>query len=157
MDNKKVFAEAIKIAVLAHHGATTRDGMPYILHPLFVAKGFTDSLLASIAVLHDVVEDTDVSFEELESKGMPDRVISALRLLTKQKNELYHDYILRLQCGNNEDALRVKLADLDHNMDLRRLPSLTEKDFERNKKYLIAKDLITSSLNTLTYGLTPSS
>lgn len=89
-----------------------------------------------VAILHDVVEDTDWTFEKLVQEGFPEEIIEALKCVTKREGEDYEDFVKR--SATNEIARRVKLADLEHNMDARRLSNVTEKDIERLKKYLRA-------------------
>jgi (p)ppGpp synthase/HD superfamily hydrolase len=132
---KQVLATAVALAADRHKGQYDKGGMPYILHPLKVMHYLkTDDLeLMAIAVLHDVVEDTDTTFEELKSLGMTDRIIEALKLLTKQKGQTFEDYLLGIL--SNFDTIRVKLADVRHNSDIRRLKGITEKDVARMRKY----------------------
>jgi (p)ppGpp synthase/HD superfamily hydrolase len=89
-----------------------------------------------VAILHDVVEDTDWTFEKLRQEGIPEEVIEALNCVTKREGEEYEDFVKR--SASNEIARRVKIADLEHNMDARRLSKVTEKDVERLKKYVRA-------------------
>jgi (p)ppGpp synthase/HD superfamily hydrolase len=89
-----------------------------------------------VAVLHDVVEDTSVTVDELRRQGFPDEVLDALSGVTKREGEGYQDFARR--AGANPIARRVKIADLEDNMDARRLPMVTEKDAERMTKYLAA-------------------
>lgn len=127
---------AIRIAALSHEKQLDKGGNPYILHPLAVMTNLrtNDQELMAIAVLHDVIEDdAQWTCEKLAEQGMSDRVLEALRCLTHSKEESYEDYIKRI--STNRDATRVKLEDLTHNMDLRRMKGLREKDFDRMVKY----------------------
>ena len=124
---------AISIAVNAHQGQRQKDGAPYILHPLHLMQQLEQPDAKMAAILHDVVEDTDVTFADLESAGMPETVLAALRLLTHDAETPYLDYIK--QIAGNPLARQVKMADLTHNMDVRRLPEITDKDRERLLKY----------------------
>lgn len=136
MNNQKQLALAIKIASNAHHGQFDRGGNPYVLHPLHLMNQLLWSTdLATIAVLHDVVEDTDVTFEYLKDKGFSKRVLDALKLLTHADGESYDEYITKML--NNLDAVLVKRKDLEHNSDITRLKNkvLTEKDLARTAKY----------------------
>jgi (p)ppGpp synthase/HD superfamily hydrolase len=132
---KEVLATAIALSAERHKGQYDKGGMPYILHPLKVMHYLkTDDLeLMAIAVLHDVAEDTDTTFEELELLGMTMRIINALKLLTKQKGQTSEEYLLGIL--SNFDTIRVKLADIRHNTDIRRLKGITEKDVARMRKY----------------------
>lgn len=132
---KTLLAKAIAIASDKHMGQFDKGGMPYILHPLKVLHYLkTDDMeLMAIAVLHDVVEDTDTTFEDLKEAGMTTRVIEALRLLTKMPGQTHREYVDGIK--TNRDAIAVKLADLRHNSDIRRLKGVSEKDIARLKKY----------------------
>lgn len=128
-------SKAISIAVKAHEGQEDKGGAPYILHPLHLMNQLMfDYQLATIAVLHDVIEDTDVTIAELKNEGMSPRVISALSLLTHDtESQEYFDYIEGI-CSNY-DAIRVKRKDLQHNSDITRLKGLRRKDFDRIERY----------------------
>ena len=132
---KTMLAEAIALAAEKHKGQFDKGGMPYILHPLKVCHYLkSDDLeLMCVAVLHDVVEDTDVTFADLTALGMSDRVVSAVRVLTKMPGQTPEEYLTGIML--NVDAIKVKLADLRHNMDARRLKGVTEKDRARLDKY----------------------
>lgn len=126
---------AILIAVNAHHGQFDKGGNPYILHPLKVMHYLKsdDEELQCIAVLHDVVEDCSVTFQDLLDAGLSIRVVDAIRCLTKQVGQSYKEY--QFEVRSNRDAMLVKMADLRHNSDIRRLKGVTEKDLERVAKY----------------------
>ncbi|MBI1367644.1 MAG: HD domain-containing protein [Planctomycetes bacterium] len=134
-------SDAIGIAVKAHAGAVDKAGSPYILHPLRVMLAQQDDNARIAGVLHDVVEDTDVSFDDLAAAGIPPAVLDALRLLTHDGTP-YEQYIERLK--SNPIARAVKLADLQDNMDVRRLPEVTERDAKRLTKYIKAWRLLMS-------------
>ncbi len=128
---------AVEIAFTAHQGQTDKAGRPYFLHPLTVARiaarrGAGDDAIVA-ALLHDVVEDTDWTFEMLEAEGFSAESMQALRLLTHDKSVPYMDYILPIK--SNPVARAVKLADLTHNMDRSRLPFITDADEARFEKY----------------------
>lgn len=128
-------ALAIQLAAQGHIQQVDKGGKPYILHPLKVMHYLKteDMELMAIAVMHDLQEDSDLTLEDLRDKGFSDRVIEGVRLMSKEKGMTYEQYIDRMI--PNIDAVRVKLADLRHNTDVRRLKGLEEKDFERMKKY----------------------
>jgi len=128
--------DAIAFAVEAHRGVPGRSGQPYILHPLRVMFSCETEVERIVAVLHDVVEDTDCTFEDLRKKGFSEEVLAALDCVTKRDGESYEDFVER--AAANPVARRVKLADLKDNMDLNRLPSLGEKDLARMQKYVKA-------------------
>lgn len=126
--------QAIALAVKAHQGQVDKNGMPYILHPLRVMFRLETDLERIVGILHDVVEDTSVTFDELRQMGYSAEVITALDGVTRREGETYEEFVTRSQA--HPVSRRVKLADLADNMDLRRLTGdLTEKDFERLKRY----------------------
>lgn len=128
---------AIEIATEAHKGQYDKAGNDYIGHPIRVMDmGRTDEEKI-VGILHDVVEDTDWTFEKLAEEGFSQEIIAALRCVTKlSENENYDDFIERVK--KNPLATAVKINDLSDNMDIRRLPYLSDKDVKRLKKYLKA-------------------
>lgn len=125
---------AINIAVKYHKNQRDKGGNPYIEHPLWVMSNVTGIKCKIAAVLHDIVEDTEITIEDLKVYGFDDEIVDAIRLLTRDKNSTYEEYIGNL--FKNPIAVKVKLKDLEHNMDLTRLPNgLTEKDKKRNERY----------------------
>ena len=131
---------AIAICVEAHRGQRQKDGLPYALHPLALAQAVGPVKAKIAAVLHDVVEDTDWTLAALEAEGFAPAVIRALALLTHDDGSPYPDYVERI--ARNALAREVKLADLEHNMDLRRIPSPTARDLERLAKYRAAWEVL---------------
>lgn len=129
---------AIKTAVEGHSGQFDRGGNPYILHCLAVMHlvESNESEVRQIAVLHDLIEDTGRTYAQLREAGFSDRVIEGVRALTKVPGESYDEYLARVSA--NRDAVLVKLADLTHNTDIRRLKGATEKDIQRTAKYYTA-------------------
>lgn len=129
------FSKALQIAVDAHFNVLDKGGHSYILHPLRIAMRLRtqDEELMSIAVMHDVMEDSNVTFEDLLAYGFSERVVGTCRLLTHQKGISYSDYIDSLRY--NIDALKVKREDLRDNSDITRLKGVTEKDIARMVKY----------------------
>lgn len=128
---------AIEIETEAHKGQYDKAGNDYIDHPLRVMKMGKTENEKIVGVLHDVVEDTDWTFEALAAEGFSEEVIAALRCVTKlSKNENYDDFIERVK--KNPLAVAVKINDLSDNMDIRRLPYLSDKDVKRLNKYLKA-------------------
>lgn len=129
--------KAIEIATKAHEGQIDKAGKPYIGHPLRVMNmGVTDDEMI-VGVLHDVVEDSDWTFDRLAAKGFSTEVIEALRCVTKlSESESYDKFIERIKA--NPLAVKVKLNDLMDNMDVRRLAYISEKDMKRLRKYLKA-------------------
>ena len=128
---------AIEIATQAHQGQFDKSGKDYIGHPLRVMEMGKTEEEKITGVLHDVVEDSDWTFEALEAEGFSQEIIAALKCVTKlSENENYDDFIERVK--KNPLAVAVKINDLTDNMDIRRLPYLSDKDIKRLKKYLKA-------------------
>ena len=135
MKTRKFLDKAIQIAAAAHAGQFDKGGMPYLMHPMRVMsflKG-NDEELQCIAILHDVLEDSSVTAEDLLATGMTKRIVAGVQCLTKIKDESYDNYKLRVFTSG--DAMQVKLADLRHNSDIRRLKGVTQKDIDRIAKY----------------------
>ncbi|MGO9118283.1 MAG: GTP pyrophosphokinase [Desulfomonilaceae bacterium] len=124
---------AIALAAKSHKGQRDKSGMPYILHPLRVMLKMSTETEMIVAVLHDVVEDSSLSLHDLATMGVSEEILQAIDCLTWRKDESYDEFIERAQA--NPLSRKVKIADLEDNMDLKRLDSLTEKDVERLKKY----------------------
>ena len=124
---------ALKIATEAHKGQKDKGGCDYINHPVTVASMCDTEEEKIVALLHDVVEDTDITLEDLEKCGFDRSIIEAVDCITKRPGFSYDEYLKRLK--NNELARKVKIADMTHNSDLSRLKAPTEKDYERAAKY----------------------
>lgn len=138
--------KAMKLAYKAHQGQTDYAGLPYIFHPYHLAEQMTDEFTICAALLHDVVEDTDVTIEELE-REFPPAVTEAVRLLTHDEDTPYLDYVRALK--NNPIARTVKLADLAHNSDETRLcvsDVPEEKRARWRAKYAEARRILTEEL-----------
>ena len=129
----KLTKKAMKLSFEAHKNQTDKNGMPYIFHPIHLAEQMVGEECICVALLHDVVEDTDMTFEQLEQEGFPAEVIEALKLMTHDKSVPYMDYIKNIR--SNHIAAEVKLADLRHNSDLTRLDAVDEKALRRYEKY----------------------
>jgi (p)ppGpp synthase/HD superfamily hydrolase len=125
--------KAIEIALRAHAGQKGKDGSPYILHPLRVMTRVGTDEERIAAVLHDVVEDSDVTLDDLRQAGFSEKVLTTVKLLTHEEGVSYEDYVNRLK--SDPMARRIKLADLEDNSDIRRLSGIEEKDLERLRKY----------------------
>ncbi|MBQ4257206.1 MAG: bifunctional (p)ppGpp synthetase/guanosine-3',5'-bis(diphosphate) 3'-pyrophosphohydrolase [Oscillospiraceae bacterium] len=132
--------KALNFAFRAHDGQYDRSGVPYIFHPYQVAQHAKDEISCAAALLHDVVEDTNTTLDDLIAEGFPPRVAELVDLLTRRENEAYFDYIRRL--AKDPDAVKIKLADLAHNSDTSRLDSITEADLNRLEKYKKAKEIL---------------
>ena len=124
---------AIEIAAKAHAGQVDKAGAPYVFHPLRMMLAVSSPEARMAAVLHDVVEDTDVTFEQLQAEGFPTPVLEAVEALTRREGEDYEVFIRRV--APNPVAREVKLADLRDNSDLSRIAEPTERDRERIEKY----------------------
>ena len=138
--NMQVF-RAMNIAYSAHMGQFDKAGVPYIFHPVHLAEQMDTEEECIVALLHDVVEDTEVTFEDLE-KEFSKTIIDAIRLLTRDKSVDYMEYVKNLK--SNTIARKVKLADWRHNSDSTRLIKITDKDIERINKYKRAIELLTN-------------
>ncbi len=127
--------DAIQLAAQAHKGMTDKAGEPYIFHVLRVMLRMETEEERMIAVLHDLVEDTDYSLDDLRRMGYPERIVEAIDCLTKREEEKddYDRFIGRVKM--NPLAIRVKIVDLEDNMNIHRLPELTEEDLKRVRKY----------------------
>ena len=133
---------AIQIAVEAHAGAKDRGGKAYILHPISVMMRCETDEEKIVAILHDVVEDTDWTFGALREEGFTDTIIEALKTVTKHSDdEDYDEFIQR--SSKNEIGRKVKIADLRENLDVTRIGKLTDKDIERINKYKRALKTLT--------------
>lgn len=132
--------KAMKISFKAHKNQTDKNGMPYIFHPIHLAEQMTDEKTICVALLHDVVEDTDITFEELENEGFSEDIIDALKLMTHDDSVPYMDYVKEIK--TNRIATTVKIADLKHNSDLTRLDIVNEKAIKRVEKYKKAIELL---------------
>jgi guanosine-3',5'-bis(diphosphate) 3'-pyrophosphohydrolase len=135
MKKGELLGKVLVLATNAHAGQFDRGGKPYILHPIKVMHYLKtdDEELQCVALLHDVVEDTKTTWQDLEDIGCTVRVINAVRVLTKVPGESYDQYKQRVLAS--EDAMLVKMADLRHNTDIRRLKGITQKDIDRMAKY----------------------
>ena len=125
--------KAISLMFEKHKDQLDKSLLPYVFHPFTVAESMTDEYSTTVALLHDVVEDTDLKIEDLRKMNYPNEVIDALELLTHDENTQYKDYIKKL--ARNDIARKVKISDLKHNMDLTRLNNVTEEDLKRLEKY----------------------
>ncbi|MDL2214956.1 GTP pyrophosphokinase [Dysgonomonas sp. OttesenSCG-928-M03] len=131
---ERILEKALLIAINAHLGQKDKSGSPYILHPLRVMNAVDPTDAKIVAILHDVVENTDITFDDLINEGIPKHLVITLRLLTRSENMSYEDYIARI--AENPLAVKVKLADMKDNMDLTRIKEINEEDIERFKKYV---------------------
>lgn len=125
--------KAMKLAFAAHKDQVDKSGIPYVFHPIHLAEQMESEETAIVALLHDVVEDTEYTLQDIAAMGFPQEVLEALALMTHDEAVPYMDYVARLK--GNPIARTVKLADLRHNSDLTRLDAVDEKALARIEKY----------------------
>lgn len=134
--------KAMKLAYDAHHGQVDKSGTPYIFHPFHLAEQMDNEISTCVALLHDIVEDTPLTFEDLE-KDFPQEILEPLRYLTHEKDVPYLDYVRKIK--ENPIAVQVKLADIQHNADHSRFSGLDIPQVRLNywnKKYSEAKKIL---------------
>ena len=136
MDYNELYDKAMQIAVRAHKSQKDKAGHDYIQHPIRVSERCDDPRAKIVALLHDTIEDTDVTADYLREEGFTEEIVEAVLAVTRREGEEYNDYVRR--AAQNELGRMVKRADLEDNMDIRRLPELTDRDVERLRKYLRA-------------------
>ena len=139
----KLTKAALKISFAAHKNQTDKSGMPYVYHPFHLAEQMDDEYSVCVALLHDVVEDTDMTLDELRADGFPPEVVEAVALMTHPEGMPYMDYVRRIK--TNPLAAKVKLADLRHNSDLSRLDEINDRALERAEKYARAIRLLSDT------------
>lgn len=129
----KLLSLAIEVATVAHAGQLDKGQQPYIFHPQAVAGAVDSDEEKIVAWLHDVVEDTYITLDDLAEMGFSEQIVHAIDVITKRKGVSYDDYLIDVK----QDALAkaVKIADIKHNSDISRIPNPTEKDFARLEKY----------------------
>lgn len=125
--------KALRRALIAYGGKVDKGGSPYILHPLRLMARLDDTVGQCVALLHDVIEDSDTTAEDLLAEGFPDAVVTAVVVLTKHKRESYEAFIDRIRV--HPLARKIKLLDIEDNLNLLRLNAVSEKDLERVAKY----------------------
>lgn len=133
--------KAMKLCFEAHKDQVDKSGMPYVFHPYHLAEQMHDEATTVVALLHDVVEDTEYSIEDIRKMEFPEKIVTALQLMTHEESVPYMDYVLKLR--KNPITKAVKLADLNHNSDLSRLNHVDEKALKRKEKYAEAIKLLT--------------
>jgi (p)ppGpp synthase/HD superfamily hydrolase len=139
-DNTK---KAMKLCFDAHKNQVDKSGMPYVFHPFHVAEQMKDEVTTIVALLHDVVEDTDYTLDDIAAMGFGQDVVEALTLMTHDKSVTYLVYVAKIK--DNPVARAVKLADLAHNSDPTRLDVIDEKAKERLDKYQKAIAILKSN------------
>ncbi|MEZ6032860.1 MAG: HD domain-containing protein [Planctomycetaceae bacterium] len=144
--------KALEIAARAHDGVKDKEGEPYILHPIRVMIGVEGEAARIVAVLHDVVEDTEVTIEDIKAEGFSDEVIVALSLVTHAADQPYADYVMA--CKGNDIARQVKLSDLRDNSSLKRMllrPDKIQTDVARMRKYLLSYRYLLGEISEADY------
>ncbi len=136
----KLIETSLQIALQAYAGKTDKAGREYILHPLRVMAKMKTDLEMSAALLHDVIEDSDITADQLLAEGIPAEVVEAVQSLSKNENEDYMDFVARVK--QNPLAANVKIADIEDNIDILRLVALEEHDLARIRKYHSAWHLL---------------
>ncbi len=139
MINTKLTRKAMIIAYNAHQNQFDKANIPYIYHPIHIAEQMETELECIVALLHDVVEDTDITLNDLE-KEFPKEVIDLLKILTHDKKIDYIEYIKKVK--TNPIATKIKIADLKHNSDITRLENITTTDLKRIEKYKKALEIL---------------
>ncbi len=134
--------KALKLCFEAHKDQLDKSGMPYVFHPFHLAEQMEDESTTVVALLHDVVEDTDYTLDDLKKMGFSDEVIEAVSLMTHDESVPYMDYVKKIK--KNSIAKAVKLADLRHNSDNTRLDTVDERAAKRVEKYKAAIELLLS-------------
>lgn len=129
---KSMFQRALKLAAAAHSGQVDKAGQPYIEHPKRIAARFIDEKLKTIAILHDVVEDTPITLDQIAAE-FGEEIAAEVDALTRREDETYTEFVCR--SAQRPLARQVKIADLQDNLDLSRLPGITPKDEERIARY----------------------
>ena len=135
-----VTKKALKLCFEAHKEQVDKSGMPYVFHPFHLAEQMQTEEATVVALLHDVVEDTDYTIDDLTSMGFGKTITDAIALMTHADGVAYMDYVREIK--NNPIAKAVKLADLKHNSDLTRLDAVDENALNRREKYLKAIKLL---------------
>ena len=138
-DNTK---KAMKLCFKAHKDQVDKSGMPYVFHPFHVAEQMTDEATTIVALLHDMVEDTDYTLGDIAAEGFGKEILEAVALMTHEDDVPYLDYVAKLK--DNPIARAVKLADLAHNSDLSRIGEIDEETKQRLEKYKKAKAILES-------------
>ena len=143
--------KAMKLCYEAHKDQVDKSGMPYVFHPFHVAEQMKDEATTIVALLHDVVEDTDYTLEDIAAEGFGKDILEAVSLMTHEDDVPYLDYVAKLK--DNPIARAVKLADLAHNSDPSRLGEIDEETKQRLEKYKKAIELLDLSVQNISMDL----
>ena len=145
-----MFEKSEELVKKLFEGKFDKGGFPYLVHLHEVSSRVDGEDAKIIGILHDVLEDTDITRDDLIKMGYSEHIVSSIETLTRKKGEDYNDYIERIIESNNKDALNVKLADLNHNMDISRIKNPTVKDVDRiEKRYRPAYIKISNKLEEM--------
>ena len=149
-NNDELIYKSLEIVTKLFNDKCDKGGFPYVIHLLKVYEGVSNYTEKVCALLHDVIEDTDVNYDDLKEIGYNNDIIEILSIVTKIKGEDYRDYIDRIIASNNVHAMNIKLSDLRHNMDLSRIKNPTSNDYERvSKRYEPAYEKIMNKLEEM--------
>ena len=136
----EITKKALKLCFEAHKDQVDKTGLPYVFHPFHLAEQMTDEYTTVCALLHDVIEDTDYTWQDLQKMGFPHEILETLKLLTHEESVPYMEYVQKI--AENPIATKVKIADLRHNSDLSRLDTIDEWAIKRTQKYQKALDFL---------------
>ncbi len=149
-ENQDLLYKSLELVLRLFNGKNDKGGMPYIIHLMAVYEGVSNYQEKILALLHDVLEDTSVTKEDLKELGYDDELIKRLLYLTKKKGEYYPDYIDRIISSLDIHVYNVKLSDLKHNMDIKRIKNPSVSDYERlTKRYALAYEKILNAIDDL--------
>lgn len=132
--------KAMKLCFDAHKEQVDKSGLPYVFHPVHLAEQMNDEDSTVVALLHDVVEDSEYMLKDIRAMGFAENILEAIALMTHEPGVDYFDYVRRIR--NHPIACKVKLADLRHNSDLSRLDVVDQKALERVEKYRVAMKIL---------------
>jgi (p)ppGpp synthase/HD superfamily hydrolase len=132
--------KALALCFLAHKEQTDKTGLPYVFHPFHLAESMTDEATTCVALLHDIVEDTDMTLDSLSELGFPKEYVEAIGLMTHAPEVPYMDYVREIK--KNPIARAVKIADLTHNSDMTRLDTVDDYAIARAEKYKRALEIL---------------
>ena len=149
-NNNDLLFKTLELVLKLFNGKLDKSGIPYIVHLMKVYEGVSDYQEKIVALMHDILEDTDITYDDLKEFGYDEELLLILKYLTKEKGEYYPDYIDRLISSNNIHVLNIKLSDLKHNMDITRIKNPTANDYLRiEQRYMPAYNKILDKLNEL--------
>lgn len=148
--NDDLMYKSLELVTKLFNDKEDKGGLPYVIHLLKVYSNVSCYIEKVCALLHDVVEKTDISYKDLKRIGYSDEILEILQILTKNKGEDYRDYISRIINSENIHAMNIKLADLKHNMDITRIKNPSSNDYERiSKRYEPAYQKLLNKLNEM--------